>query len=80
MMKRTAAVKSSSWIHDTYCPPPATGPPRPRRAIVDRTSNAPPLPVLITIAVRSATLRVRGAVASACARSQARAMSTLNAQ
>jgi hypothetical protein len=79
-MKRTAAVKSSSWIHDTYCPPPATGPPSPRRARRDSTSNTPPLSGVITMAARSATLRVAGTFASSSSRSHARAMSTLNAQ
>jgi hypothetical protein len=80
MMNRTAAVKSSPWIHDTYCRPPPTGPPSPRRAMRDSTSNTPPLPGAITIAARSATLRVAGTFASSSSRSHAWAMSTLNAQ
>jgi hypothetical protein len=46
----------------------------------DSTSNTPPLSGVITIAARSATLRVSGTFAWSSSRSQAWAMSTLNAQ
>ena len=73
-------MKSASWIHDTYCPPPATGPPSPSRAIRSSTSKTPPRSGLITIAERRATCRVCGVTASRCAASQQRAMRTLNSQ
>jgi hypothetical protein len=57
--------------------PPAIGPPSPRRARPQSTSNTLPRSGLITIAVRSATLRVFGVSASVWAASQARAISML---
>src|SRR5207248_1750542 len=67
----TARTKSRSWIQDMYCAPPASGPPRPKRARRRRRSNGPPRPAPITIAVRSSTLRVAGVSASVWARSHA---------
>lgn len=76
----TARTKSVSCSHDTYCAPPATGPPRPSRAMPRSTVNAPPRSGLITTAVRSAARRVAGVSAAVCAASQFRAISTLYAQ
>lgn len=76
----TARTKSSSWIQETYCAPPATGPPSPKWASRDSTLHTPPRSGLMTFAERSAPLRVAGVGASACARSQFSAISTLYAQ
>jgi hypothetical protein len=46
----------------------------------ESTSNTPPLSGVITMAARSATLRVSGTSASSSSRSHTWAMSTLNAQ
>ncbi|GAA1583354.1 hypothetical protein GCM10009828_004300 [Actinoplanes couchii] len=78
--KRTARTKSCSWIHETYCRPPATGPPSPHRTRPLSTSKMPPRSGLITIAARSATLRVCGVAAFSCSASQFRAIRMLYSQ
>ena len=76
----TARTKSSSWIHDTYCRPPATDPPSPSRTIRSSTSKTPPRSGLITIAARSWTFRVSGTSAVSWVASQVCAIRTLYSQ